>query len=200
MTMTINKTTSRIIAVILALCAVCAFSATAFAAEIDTSGGSGTTPINLTTTNDGLDGEATTPTKLNVIVPTSLPMAMKDDGSVVNNSYGAVRVKTVTIAAAPGWNLTAFGDKSTLAAEKVDANKLGFAMSIGGGAQVMTTSDNPSQILIASPMTGCFMTGVGDPTGNTVSISYEAIVTPLSGAVENVSIANIVFVIEWDFA
>ena len=35
--MTINKTTSRIIAVILALCAVCAFSATAFAAEIDTS-------------------------------------------------------------------------------------------------------------------------------------------------------------------
>ena len=208
MTMTINKTTSRIVAVILALCAVCAFSATAFAAEIDTSGGSGTTPINLTTTNDGLDGEATTPTKLNVIVPTSLPMAMRDDGSVVtatdckiiNNSYGAVRVKTVTITAAPGWNLTAFGDKSTLAAEKVDANKLGFAMSIGGGAQVMTTSDNPSQVLIASPMTGCFMTGVGDPSGNTVAISYEAIVTPLSGAVENVSIANIVFVIEWDFA
>ena len=105
MSTTIYKTTSRIIAVILAFCAVCAFSATAFAAEIDTSGGSGTTPINLTTTNDGLDGEATTPTKLNVIVPTSLPMAMKDDGSVVtatdckiiNNSYGAVRVKTVTI-------------------------------------------------------------------------------------------------------
>ena len=127
-------------------------------------------------------------------------MVTATDCKIINNSYGAVRVKTVTITAAPGWNLTAFGDKSTLAAEKVDANKLGFAMSIGGGAQVKTVSNDPSQILIASPMTGCFMTGVGDTTGNTVAISYEAIVTPLSGAVENVSIANIVFVIEWDFA
>ena len=208
MNKTMNKTASRIIAILLALCAVCAFSATAFAAEIDSSGGSGTTPINLTTTNDGLDGESVTATKLNVIVPTSLPMAMKDDGSVVtatdckiiNKSYGAVRVKTVTIHAAPGWNLTAFGNKSTLAGEKVDSNKLGFAISIGGGAQVKTASDARSQLLIGSPIPGCYMTGVGDPTGNTVGISYEAIVTPLSGAVENVSIANVVFVIEWDFA
>ena len=208
MTKTMTKATSRFIAMILAICAVCAFSATAFAAEIEYSGGSGSTPINLTTTNDGLDGEATTPTKLNVVVPTSLPMAMQDDGSVVtatdckiiNNSYGAVRVKTVTITAAPGWNLTAFGDKSTLAGEKVDSNKLGFAISIGGGVQVKTTSDASSQVLISSPVAGCFMTGVGDTGGNTVAISYEAIVTPLSGAVENVSIANIVFVVEWDFA
>ena len=208
MTMTTNKTSSRIIAMLLAVCAICTFSVTAFAAEVDHSGGSGSTPINLTTTNDGLDGEAVTPTKLNVVVPTSLPMAMQDDGSVVtatdckiiNNSYGAVRVKTVTITAAPGWNLTAFGDKSTLAGEKVDSNKLGFAISIGGGVQVKTTSDASSQVLISSPVAGCFMTGVGDLTGNTVDISYEAIVTPLSGAVENVSVANIVFVVEWDFA
>ena len=209
MTMTINKTTSRIIAVILALCAVCAFSATAFAAEIDTSGGSGTTPINLTTTNDGLNGEATTPTKLNVIVPTSLPMAMKDDGSVVtatdckiiNNSYGAVRVKTVTITAAPGWNLTAFGDKSTLASEKVDSNKLGFALTIGGGTQVATTSaDAARQVLISAPVTGCYLSGVGDTAKNTVGIDYAAIVTPLSAPVTNANIADVLFVIEWDTA
>jgi len=203
-----KKSMNRIVAMALALCALCAMSVTAFAAEIDSSGGSGTTPINLTTTNDGIDGTSTTATKLNVTVPTSLPMAMQDDGTVVtatdckivNHSYGAVRVKSVTITAAPGWNLTAFGDKASLAGEKVDANKLGFAMSIGGSAMVKTTSDNPSQILIAAPMAGCYMTGVGDPTGNTVAISYDAIVTPLSGAVENVSIANVVFVIEWDFA
>ena len=116
----------------------------ASAAEINTSGGSASTPVNLTTTNDGIGGGGgTSATRLNVVVPTALPMAMSDDGTVVTatdckiiiNSYGAVRVKSVTISAADDWNLTAFGPESSLAAEKVDANKLGFAMKIGGGAQ-----------------------------------------------------------------
>lgn len=203
-----NKHFSKLIALCLALCLCVCMSATAFAAEIDTSGGSGTTPVNLTTTNDGIGGGGTTPTKLNVIVPTSLPMAMSDDGSVVtasdckitNNSYGAVRVKSVTISAASDWHLTVFGNKSTLAGEKVDSNKLGFAMTIGNGAQVKTTSDAATQSLISAPVTGCFMTGIGDTTGNSVNIAYSAIVTPLSGAVNNATVANVVFVIEWDIA
>ena len=198
----------KLIALCLALCMVCAMSATAFAAEIDTSGGSGTTPVNLTTTNGGVGGGETTPTKLNVVVPTSLPMAMSDDGNVVtatdckivNNSYGAVRVKSVSITAASGWHLTAFGNKSSLAGEKVDSNKLGFAMSIGGGAQVKTASDAATQALITSPITGCYMTGAGDTSANSVKIDYSAIVTPLSGAVKNATVASVVFVIEWDTA
>ncbi|MBQ2724619.1 MAG: hypothetical protein IJF78_02810, partial [Clostridia bacterium] len=180
----------------------------ASAAEINQSGGSGTTPVNLTTTNGGIDGDGgeVTPTKLNVVVPTSLPMAMSDDGTVVtasdcrivNKSYGAVRVKSVTISAADDWNLTAFGDKSTLAGEKVDSNKLGFALSIGGGKQVKTTSDKATQQLITNPIDGCYMTGIGDTANNFVSIDYDAIVTPLSGAVNNATVANVVFVIEWD--
>ena len=201
-----KKSMNRIVAMALALCALCAMSVTAFAAEIDSSGGSGTTPINLTTTNDGIDGTSTTATKLNVTVPTSLPMAMQDDGTVVtatdckivNHSYGAVRVKTVTISAASDWNLTAFGDKTTLAGEKVDSNKLGFAMSIGGGQEVSTKTSAATQRLIAAPMAGCYMTGVGNPANNSVSINYAAIVTPMSGTVNNTTIANVVFVIEWD--
>ena len=217
--MTKTKSISKIVSLCLALCCmVCAMSVNTFAAEIGTSGGSGTTPVNLTTTNDGLGGTDTdgdgipddpgtvTPTKLSVVVPTALPMAMSDDGNVVtatdckiiNNSYGAVRVKSVTITAADDWNLTAFGDKSTLAAEKVDSNKLGFAMSIGGGKQVKTTSDNPTQHLISAPIAGCYMTGIGNPNGNTAAIEYSAIVTPLSGAVSNATVARVVFVIEWD--
>ena len=197
----------KIISLCLALCIICALSVSAFAAEIDTSGGSGTTPVNLTTTNGGVGGgEDPTPTKLNVVVPTSLPMAMSDDGSVVtasdckitNNSYGAVRVKSVAISAASDWHLTAFGNKSTLAGEKVDSNKLGFALTIGGGAQVKTASDAATQALISAPITGCYMTGIGDTSGNSVAIDYSAIVTPLSGAVENATVANVVFVIEWD--
>lgn len=218
MVKTMNKPASKIIAMALALCMVCAFSVTAFAAEVDTSGGSGSTPVNLTTTNEGLkdtDGDGipdtpgtVTPTKMSVVVPTVLPMAMSEDGvvvtadncKIVNNSYGAVRVKSVTISAASDWHLTKFGDKSILAAEKVDSNKLGFAMSIGGGAQVATANDNATQKLITTPIAGCYMTGIGDTNSNSVDIDYAAIVTPLSGTVENATVANVVFVIEWDTA
>ena len=198
----------KMFSLFLVLCLCFCMVVSASAAEIGSSGGSGTTPVNLTTTNNGIGdgGGSVTPTKLNVVVPTSLPMAMSDDGTVVtatdckviNNSYGAVRIKSVTITAANDWHLTAFGDKASLAGEKVDANKLGFAMSIGGGSQVKTNSNAATQALISTPITGCFMTGVGDSAHNFASIEYAAIVTPLSSAVSGATVANIVIVVEWD--
>lgn len=204
---------TKLISLALAACMLCAASISVSAAEINQSGGSGSTPVNLTTTNGGLNDDGTgggtvTPTKLNVTVPTALPLAMSDDGTVVtadnckivNNSYGAVRVKTVTISAASDWNLTSFGDKTSLAGEKVDSNKLGFSLSIGGGKEFMTKGNAATQKLITAPMDGCYMTGVGDPSGNTAEIDYAAIVTPMSGAVNNSTIANVIFVVEWDLA
>lgn len=202
-----KKNMTKIITLALALCMLLSLSVAASAAEIDTNGGSGSTPVSLTTTNDGLSEDAVaTATKMSVVVPTALPMAMSDDGTVVtatdcqitNNSYGAVRVKTVNISAADNWNLTAFGTKDSLASEKVDSNKLGFALTIGGGQQLKTATDEDSQQLLASPITGCYMTGVGDTSANTVSVEYSAIVTPLSSAVEDTTVANVVFVVEWD--
>ena len=193
----------------LALCMVCAMSVSAFAAEVDTDGGCGSTPVFLSSTEDGSIDGTPSATAMSVTVPTALPMAMSQSGDVttadncqiVNYSYGAVRVKSVTISTANGWSLTAFGDKSTLASEKVDSNKLGFAMSIGGGAQVATdATDASTQMLISAPIAGCYMSGVGNTSGNAVDVEYAAIVTPLSTAVTNANIANVVFVIEWDTA
>ena len=109
---------TKLISLALAACMLCAAAISVSAAEINQSGGSGSTPVNLTTTNGGLNDDGTgggtvTPTKLNVTVPTALPLAMSDDGTVVtadnckivNNSYGAVRVKTVTISAASDFTL-----------------------------------------------------------------------------------------------
>ena len=204
-----TKTLRKPVTMLLALCMVFTLAVGACADDITASGGSATSPVNLTTTNEGLGGDGggeTTPTRMSVTVPTALPMAMSDDGTVVtasdckitNNSYGAVRVRSVSISAAADWNLTAFGDKSSLAGEKVDSNKLGFAMSIGGGAQVATASDEATQSLITAPIDGCYMTGAGDTSRNSVSVAYSAIVTPLSSVVENANVANVVFVIEWD--
>ena len=201
-----KKNISKILSLVLALSLCLCMGVTAFAAEIDTDGGAGTTPVSLSSTKDGTIGGDPAATAMSVTVPTALPMAMAQDGSVttadnckiVNNSYGAVRVKSVTISGANGWTLTAFGDKSTLASAKVDSDKLGFALTLGGGAQVKTDNSNTaSQALISAPVSGCFMTGVGDQTGNSISVIYDAIVTPLSSAVTNATIANVVFIVEW---
>lgn len=197
----------KFLALALALCMMLCMSVTAFAADIEESGGSGSTPVSLSSTEDGTLGGDPSATAMNVTVPTALPMAMSQTGDVttadncqiINNSYGAVRVKSVTISAASGWNLTAFGDKSTLAGEKVDSNKLGFALTLGGGTQVVTDSSNTAtQTLISTPLAGCFMTGIGDASGNAIDVDYAAIVTPLSSAVTDTTVANVVFVIEWD--
>ena len=82
----------------------------------------------------------------------------------------------------------------------MDSNKLGFAMSIGGGKQVATAADSAVQTLISAPIPGCYLTGAGDPAGSVARISYSAIITPLSGAVDNATIASVVFVVEWDTA
>ena len=206
-----TKTLRKPVTMLLALCMVFSLAVGACADDITASGGSATSPVNLTTTNDGIGGGeggggTVTPTRMSVTVPTALPMAMSDDGTVVtatdckitNNSYGAVRVRSVSISAASGSNLTAFGDKASLAGEKVDSNKLGFALSIGGGAQVATASDEATQSLITAPIEGCYMTGAGDSSRNSVGGDYDAIVTPLSSVVEGANVANVVFVIEWD--
>lgn len=199
----------KILSTILALCMACAMSVSAFAADVSTPGGPGSTPVNLSSTDDGTPGGDPAATAMSVTVPTALPMAMSQTGDVttatdckiVNNSFGAVRVKSVSISTANGWKLTTFGDKSTLAREKVDSNKLGFALSIGGGSAVQTDASNESaQTLISAPVSGCYMSGVGDTAGNSVSVAYSAIVTPLSKPVTSATIATVVFVIEWDTA
>ena len=144
---------------------------------------------------------------MSVTVPTVLPIAVGTDGTVstatdakiVNNSFGAVKVSSVSIEAAQGWSLTAFGDKSTLAGEKVNSNKFGFAISLGGSAAKQTDAKNASaQTLLDAAVEGCFMTGVGDQTANSIDIAYDAIVTPVSEAVTNTAIASVLFIIAWD--
>lgn len=196
----------KLIAIIMSICMLFALSASAFAAEINANGGTASTPVYLSSTKDGAIGGAPAATAMSVTVPTSLPLAISQQGDVttatdckiVNHSYGAVRIRSVTIAAGDGWNLTSFGDKSTLAGEKVNSNQLGFAMRIGGGEKVQTSGSDASQQLISAPVSGCYMTGNGDTARNFVPVAYEAIVTPLSQPAADANVANVVFVVEWD--
>ena len=196
------KNTKKIISLVLAICMLASLAISASAANtVDASGGTGTSSVTLSSTADGSIGGDPAATKMSVVVPTVLPIAVGTDGSVatasdakiINNSYGAVKVNSVSIEAAQNWHLTAFGDKATLAREKVDSNKF------GGGAAAATDNKNASkQTLLDTAIEGCYMSGVGDTSANSIGITYDAIVTPISEAVTNTAIASVLFIIAWD--
>ena len=207
------KNTKKIISLVLAICMLASLAISASASDLPSgnmvgeSGGTGTSSVTLSSTADGSIGGDPAATKMSVTVPTVLPVAVGTDGTVstatdakiINNSYGAVKVANVSIEAAQGWNLTAFGDKATLAKEKVDSNKFGFQIALGNGEKKLTDNKNASkQTLLDTAVEGCYMSGVGDTSANTVAIAYDAIVTPVSEAVTNTAIASILFIIAWD--
>ena len=202
------KNFKKIASLVLAICMIASLAIGASAANtVDASGGTGTSSVTLSTTADGSIGGDPAATKMSVTVPTVLPIAVGTDGTVatatdakiVNNSFGAVKVNSVSIEAAQGWSLAAFGSKDTLAHEKVNSNKFGFRLAIGGGAAKATDDKNASkQTLIDTAIDGCFMSGNGDTSANSVAISYDAIVTPVSEAVTNTAIASVLFIIAWD--
>ena len=202
------KNFKKIVSLVLTVCLMASLAIGASAANtVDASGGTGTSSVTLSSTADGSIGGDPAATKMSVTVPTVLPVAVGVDGTVstasdakiTNNSFGAVKVNSVSIEAAQGWNLTAFGDKATLAREKVDSNKFGFSISLGKGAAQVTDNKNASkQTLLEAAVEGCYMSGVGDTSANSIGITYDAIVTPVSEAVVNASVASVLFVIAWD--
>ena len=202
------KSFKKTISLILAICMIASLAISASAANtVDASGGTGTSSVTLSSTADGSIGGDPAATKMSVTVPTVLPIAVGTDGTVstatdakiVNNSFGAVKVASVNIEAAQGWALTAFGSKDTLAHEKVNSNKFGFQIALGNGAaQITDNKDASKQTLLDAAIEGCYMSGAGDQTANSVEVTYDAIVTPVSEAITNTSIASVLFVIAWD--
>ena len=189
-----NKNLKRFLSLAMALCLSLAMMNVAFASNVaDTSGGSATSSVTLSSTEDGSLGGDPAATAMSVTVPTVLPIAVGTDGSVTtatdakitNNSYGA-----------QGGHLTDF--ETNMANEKVDSNQVGFALTIGGGEQLATDSTEASQALLAEAIEGCYMTGAGNTAGNSVAIAYDAVVSPVSNAVTNTGVASVIFTVEWD--
>ncbi len=200
------KNLKRFAALSMALCLSLSLMTAASASnEATSSGGTASSDVTLSSTEDGsLEGNPAA-TAMSVTVPTVLPIAVGTDGSVAtasdakitNNSYGAVKVSAVSIQAAEGWHLADF--ETNMADEKVDSNLIGFALTIGGGAQLATDeSSTETQTLLDAAAEGCYMTGAGNTSGNAVTIAYDAVVSPVSNAVTNTGVASVVFTVEWD--
>ena len=200
------KNLKRFAALSMALCLSLSLMTAASASnEATSSGGTASSNVTLSSTEDGSLEGSPAATAMSVTVPTVLPIAVGTDGSVAtasdakitNNSYGAVKVSSVSIQAAEGWHLADF--ETNMADEKVDSNLIGFTLTIGGGAQLATDeSSTEAQTLLDTAIEGCYMTGAGNQEGNAVAIAYDAVVSPVSSAVTNTGVASVVFTVEWD--
>ena len=79
------KNMKKLVSLLLAVCLMASLAIGASAAEpttVDVSGGTGTSSVSLSSTSDGtLDGDPAA-TKMNVVIPTILPIAVGTDGTV----------------------------------------------------------------------------------------------------------------------
>lgn len=186
------KTKNRILSTILSLCLMCGMALPAMAADISTSGGTGTTPVQLT-------AAATT---FSVTVPTSIAITVNADGTVTcpsasavkisNSSAGAVKVSNIAMNNGT-WTLASYngGSRTLLAQENVDAKKLGFQLAVDGDTAATSQAGNQTLTHDASKW-------VIAPNAD-LEITTAAIATAVSAAInEAETAANIVFTIGWN--
>jgi len=153
------KNTKKIISLVLAICMLASLAISASAANtVDASGGTGTSSVTLSSTADGSIGGDPAATKMSVVVPTVLPVAVGTDGTVstatdakiINNSFGAVKVANISIEAAQGWSLAAFGDKASLAHEKVNSNNISNVPVVDENKRLLGLITNSSLVTTMS--------------------------------------------------
>ena len=129
-------------------------------------------------------------TRFSVTVPANLVLTVAKNGKVyapsnaaiVNNSTGAVTIKSITVTAANGWSLVPYS--YNMAQAKVDSKQIGF--TVNGAA---TTRNGNSETLNLSD-------GWQIAKGATLPLSYHAVVSATSQPI-NQQVLTIVFVVDW---
>ena len=178
----------RMISLVMAMVMVCSFATTAFAADITSAGGNGTTPVVLNVE----------PAIFSVTVPTSLPVTMTAQGDIqvateakiINNSAGAVRVENVAITPAGDWTLIAFDtDPASLL---VDEHKLGLLLN---GSK---TGENGQYAFVADDWDVMQATDGADGGDDEFVFTYDAILPIQTVDFADETIANVVFTVDWN--
>lgn len=167
-----------------------ALAAPIAAAEVGTSGNTGSVPVALT-------AEAAA---FSVTVPTSIPMSINSDAevtcatnlSITNNTAAPVEVTSIEVQSGT-WSIVDYngGDRSPLAAEKVNSNKLGLALKPSGGSQIATSTNGTQSLSVDSDEWVV-------SAGGSLSFQCSGIATAVSGAIADaVQAAKVVFTIGW---
>ena len=129
-------------------------------------------------------------TVFSVVVPAVLPVTVDQNGKVyvsnaeiVNHSTAAVQVSSVTLTAENGWTLVPYA--SDMSHAKVDSNQIGFKIN---SAQTSKTGST-EQFELTSPWQ--------INKEESLTLTYDAVVSALSQPVTNANILCVLFVVEW---
>lgn len=129
-------------------------------------------------------------TVFSVVVPAVLPVTVDQNGKVyvsnaeiVNHSTAAVQVSSVTLTAENGWTLVPYA--SDMSHAKVDSDQIGFKIN---SAQTSKTGST-EQFELTSPWQ------INEE--ESLTLSYDAVVSALSQPVTNANILCVLFVVEW---
>ena len=129
-------------------------------------------------------------TVFSVIVPAVLPVTVDpiglfyaSTGACVNHSTAAGQVASVTLTAENGWTLVPYA--SDMSHAKVDSNQIGFKIN---SAQTSKTGST-EQLVLTSPWQ------INEE--ESLTLTYDAVVSALSQPVTNANILSVLFVVEW---
>ena len=170
----------KMLCLLLSLCMLLSLSMTALADnenQISSSGGTGTSTVQLTVA--AATFSATVPTALALTVNADSSVTCPSDVCITNGSSGTIKLTGIAVKSGE-WTLTNYngGDRSALAAESVNAKKLGLQFTINGtnyatsavsysSAQNTAIAENLSQTIAA---------------GGTLPVTMAAIATASSSA------------------
>lgn len=130
-------------------------------------------------------------TRFSVTVPATMVLVMSENGevyaaqnaSIVNHSSGDVAVTNVTISTEGQWTLVPY--THDMAAEKVDAHCIGFALN-----NAASTVTGHSEAL---SLPGDWTIAQSDE----LPLSYDAVVSATSEAIHEEQVLSLVFVVDW---
>lgn len=129
-------------------------------------------------------------TVFSVVVPAVLPVTVDQNGKVyvsnaeiVNHSTAAVQVSSVTLTAENGWTLVPYDMDMSHA--KVDSNQIGFKINSTQTSKTGSTE----QFELTSPWQ------INEE--ESLTLTYDAVVSALSQPVTNANILCVLFVVEW---
>lgn len=199
----------KITTTILALAMILSLSVSAFAAApsaatqttpgITTSGGTDTTEVQLVIgTGDGTSDSGSGSGAFSVTVPTVLPFAVANDGTVsvasnakiINGSNGPVKVTSVTATGANGWAIVANGTNF----KTVPMNTKSFTLTLNGDNFPAAAANTAS----ALSLTGASWPSIAGDNGELALIYSGALASQTSNL--NVKVADVVFTVAWDAA
>ena len=157
-------------------------------------------------------------TIFDVTLPTQFPTTVDpstggsttaEDATITNNSAGAIKVSNIEVNKAGAWHLADYD--TDMSKEKVDSNKIGLQVAPKGGAKGAGVVGTALKTDASNADTQTLLTQNGDHAdewlihgknvtdgSNTLTVKYDAKVSPVSQSITNEQAATIVLTVAWD--